>query len=399
MAEVRTTARPRSRGRRIAVPLLALVVLLGSTYLATHLLTDRFAWARAVAWLESDIGDQHRFPTREVPAGEDVSPLRRGAAPGALTRPVELGGVELPFESWLERTGTRALLVVHGDRLVYERYLDDAGPDVRETSFSAAKSVVSTLVGIAVDEGLLDLEDPVTTYLPELAERDGRFTRISVRDLLTMSSGIRYVEQGLPWSDDALTYYGTDLRALALEHPRIEEPPGRTWLYDNYHPLLLGLVLERVTGTSVSDYMAERLWWPLGAEADATWSLDSTRSGFEKMESGINAVPRDYARFGLMMLHEGRWNDRRIVSQRWAREATAASTATDPAAFYQYLWWVGARREHEERAPFYALGKYGQVVAVFPEQDTVIVRLGSTDAGVDWRRRLRDLADRVAGAG
>lgn len=398
MVEPGTTA-VRSRIRRFAVPLLALLVLMGATYLAAHLLTGRYAWARAVAWLESDIGDQHRFPAREVPADVDVSPLRRGPAPKALTRPVRLDGDGLPFDDWLERTGTRALLVVHEDRLVYERYLDDAGPDVRETSFSAAKSVVSTLVGIAADEGLLDIEDPVSAYLPELAARDGRFTRVSVRDLLTMSSGIRYVEQGLPWSDDALTYYGTDLRALALEHPQIDEPPGRTWLYDNYHPLLLGLVLERVTGTSVSDYMAERLWGPLGAEADASWSLDSTRSGFEKMESGVNAVPRDYARFGLMMLHDGEWNGRRIVSRQWVREATAASTATDPAPFYQYLWWVGARREHEQRAPFYALGKYGQVVAVFPEQDAVIVRLGSTDAGVDWRLRLRDLADRVAGDG
>lgn len=395
-AEAGTAVRARSRRRRIAVPLLALLVLLGTTYLAAHLLTGRYAWARAVAWLESDIGDQHRFPAREVPSGEDVSLLGRGPAPEALTEPVNLGGIGRPFEDWLEQTGTRALLVVHEDRLVYERYLDGAGPDVRETSFSAAKSVVATLVGIAADEGLLDVGDPVTAYLPELAERDERFARISVRDLLTMSSGIRYVEQGLPWSDDALTYYGTDLRALALERTRIEEAPGRTWQYDNYHPLLLGLVLERVTGTSVSEYMAERLWQPLGAEADASWSLDSTRSGFEKMESGVNAVPRDYARFGLMMLHDGEWNDRRIVSQQWVREATAASTTTDPAPFYQYLWWVGAPRERGERAPFYALGKYGQVVAVFPEQDTVIVRLGSTDAGVDWQLRLRELADRIA---
>ena len=394
MAE--TTSRTRTRRRRVAVPVLALLVVLGGTYLAAHLLTGRFAWARAVAWLESDIGDQRRFPAREVPAGDDVSPLPRGPEPAALGEPVNLGGVGRPLEEWLEQTGTRALLVVHHDRLVYERYLDDAGPGVRETSFSAAKSVVSTLVGIAADEGLLDVDAPVTRYLPELAARDERFARIRVRDLLTMSSGIRYVEQGLPWSDDALTYYGTDLRALALERPRIEEGPGRTWRYDNYHPLLLGLVLERVSGKSVSAYMAERLWQPLGAEADASWSLDSERSGFEKLESGVNAVPRDFARFGLMMLHDGEWNGRRIVSREWVREATAASTESDPAPFYQYLWWVGAPRAGEERPPFFARGKYGQLVAVLPEHDIVIVRLGSTEGGVDWPLALRDLADRVA---
>lgn len=309
-----------------------------------------------------------------------------------------LGGVGRPLDAWLEATGTRAFLVVHQDRLVHEWHRDGAGPGVPETSFSAAKSFVSTLVGIAVDDGLLDVGAPVTTYLPELAERDERFAEITVRDLLTMSSGIRYVERGLPWSDDALTYYGTDLRELALEHTEVEEPPGRTWHYDNYHPLLLGLVLERATGMSVSEWMSERLWRPLGAEADASWSLDSERSGFEKLESGVNAVPRDFARFGLMMLHDGRWNGRQIVSEGWAREATAASTASDPVPFYQYLWWVGAPRDGG-RAPFYALGKYGQVVAVFPEHDLVVVRLGSTDAGVDWRLWMRDLADPVAAGG
>ena len=137
-----------------------------------------------------------------------------------------------------------------------------------------------------------------------------------------MSSGLRYVEQSLPlpWGDDIDTYYGTDLRDLALNGDgdraatRVSE-----WLYNNYNPLLLGLVLERATGTSVSDYMATRLWQPLGAEADATWSLDSEDSGFEKMESGLNAAPVDYARFGHLFLHGGEWNGTRIVSQDWVR--------------------------------------------------------------------------------
>lgn len=394
-----TTAGPRSRRQRRSVrwgvPLLVVALLVAGGYAAAYLLTGRYAFARAVAWGESDTGDRLRFPAREIPTGTRVSELRRVPEPVVLAQPVNLGLVGRPLDDYLRATGTRAFLVVHHDRLVYERYFAGAAPDRRETSFSAAKSFASTLVGIAADEGLLDIEAPVTDYLPELRKRDERFARITVRDLLTMSSGIRYVERGLPWSDDALTYYGTDLRELALEHTSVEEPPGRTWRYDNYNPLLLGLVLERVTGMSVADFMAQRLWEPLGAGGDASWSLDSDASGFEKMESGVNARPRDFARFGLMMLHDGQWNGRRIVSRAWVREATAASTATDPASFYQYLWWIGAPRG-EERAPFYALGKYGQVIAVFPEHDMVVVRLGSTDGGVDWLTRLRDIADRVA---
>jgi CubicO group peptidase (beta-lactamase class C family) len=99
-----------------------------------------------------------------------------------------------------------------------------------------------------------------------------------------------------PWADDTFSYYGVDLRDVALNRTRIDRPPGEEFRYNNYHPLLLGLVLERATGMSVSEYMATRLWQPLGAEADATWNLDSEGSGFEKMESGLNAAPVDYAR-------------------------------------------------------------------------------------------------------
>lgn len=385
----------RHRRRWLAVPLV-LVLLLAAFYGAAHLLTGRYAWARAVAWTESDVGDQRRFPARTIEAGDQVSPLPTGPAPAQLELPVNVGGVGRSLDDFLAGTDTLAFLVVQHDRLVYERYFDGARADDLQTSFSAAKSFVSTLVGIAADQGLLDVSEPVTAYLPELAKRDERFADITVRDLLTMSSGIHYTEAGLPWSDDALTYYGTDLRELALTHTTIDEPPARTWRYDNFHPLLLGMVLERVTGTSVSDFMAENLWQPLGAEADATWSLDSESSGFEKMESGINARPRDYARFGLMMLHGGRWNGHRIVSRDWVEEATAASTATDPADFYQYMWWVGPPEDGGD-PPFFAHGKYGQLVGVFPEQDMVIVRLGSTDGGVDWQAWLRALAARVSG--
>ena len=380
--------------RAVRVGVLA-VVAVGAVFGSAQLLTDEFAWARTLAWFESDVDDQFRFPSREIATGNDVSALPRGDEPASLKAPVNVGLVGAPLDYYLEQHGTRAFLVVHHDRLVYERYFDGAERTDRQTSFSAAKSFLSTLVGIAVDEGKIRLDDPVTAYLPKLEERDPLFDRITVRDLLTMSSGIGYAEHGMPWSDDALTYYGTDLRDLALTNPDIEEPPGTTWRYNNYNPLLLGLILERAPKTSVADYMAEHLWQPLGAEGDASWSLDSTESGFEKMESGVNALPVDYARFGLMMLHEGRWNGNQIVSERWVREATAASTDHDPADFYQYLWWVGPRQE-DAPAPFYAIGKYGEVVAVFPEHDMVIVRLGATDGGVNWQTQLRDIADRIA---
>lgn len=201
----------RHRRRWLVVP-LALVLLLGAVYGSAHLLDGRYAWARAVSWMESDIGDQHRFPARTIEAGDEVSELPTGPEPSSLSAPVNVEGVGRPLDTFLDETGTRAFLVVHDDRLVYERYFHGADGDDLQTSFSAAKSFVSTLVGIAVGQGLLEVTDPVTAYLPELLERDERFAGVTIGDLLTMSSGIRYVEGGMPWSDDALTYYGTDLR-------------------------------------------------------------------------------------------------------------------------------------------------------------------------------------------
>ncbi len=186
-----------------------------------------------------------------------------------------------------------------------------------------------------------------------------------------------------------------DLRDLALSRTRIVSPPGVAWQYNDYNPLLLGLVLERATGTSVSDFMATRLWQPLGAEAAATWNLDSERSGFEKLESGLNARPVDYARFGLLFLHNGRWNARQIVSADWVTAATSADTTPDSAYYhgYRYFWWLDVERPGR----FYALGKYGQYVYVAPDADAVVVRFGR-DWGVTnstWIATFREIADQL----
>jgi len=145
---------------------------------------------------------------------------------------------------------------------------------------------------------------------------------------------------------------------------------------------------------SVSEYMSTRLWQPLGPQSDASWNLDSDESGFEKLESGLNATARDYARFGLLFLHGGRWNGNRVVSEDWVRAATAAQSATNYESSYGYFWWVDAERPRN----FYALGNYGQYIYVAPGAETVIVRTGS-DWGMDndrWLGIFRDVTDQLA---
>jgi CubicO group peptidase (beta-lactamase class C family) len=389
----------RSRRRRrwvrwVVTPIAVLVLAVASVYGWALVSIQRSTMARAMVWMEADVGDQHRFPSRAIPAGKVASALPAGTE---LDLDAAMAGVagEADFDRFLRANDTLAFVVVHEDRLVYERYFGGSDRRTLQTSFSVAKSVLSTAIGLAVDEELIgSIEDPVTEYVPELLERDRRFERITLHDLLTMSSGLRYEEPDVPvpWGDDVLTYYGVDLRAAALEDTEIIGAPGEVWHYNNFNPLLLGLVLERATDMSVSEYVAARLWQPLGAESDASWNLDSERSGFEKLESGFNATPVDYARFGLLFLHGGRWGGDQVVPAEWVESATAGD-ASDPAGYYQYFWWIDDERSNR----YYALGNLGQYIYVAPDADAVIVRNGA-DWGVEnerWLSLFRALADRL----
>ena len=389
--------RGRSAWLRVPVVALALLVTTGVALQGwARLNVERSGLARALVWLDADVDDWTRFPAAEIPAGDRPLRLRPGSLPADVLDKVAVPGRgEVDLDELLRQTESTSFLVLRDDELLVEDYPLGGGRDQVATSFSMAKSVLSTALGIALDRGEVgSLDDPVTTYVPELLERDERFERITLRHLVSMSSGLRYEEAGLPWSDDAVTYYSADLREVALSAEVVEEP-GTRWLYNNYNPLLLGLALERATGRPLADYVAEHLWVPMGAAYDASWSLDSEAQGFAKMESGVNARPVDYARFGYLFAHAGRVGGRQVVPASWVARATARDDRTDPALHYQWFWWVDTEREGR----FLARGNKGQFVYVDPRHDVVVVRTGR-DFGIDdWPAVLRDITDRVVGAG
>jgi CubicO group peptidase (beta-lactamase class C family) len=380
--------------------LLALVmVVIG------YLSAPNFYLTRTIFWGESDYRDHEKFPARTIHNGPSVSRFDKLPADNRYASQIEAierdtnNGESL--EEYLDASGTTAFLVIHDDRLLYERYFDGCDESSIHTSFSMAKSFASALVGIAIDEGHINsVNEPITNYIPELLEKDERFESITIRHLLTMSSGIKYEEGGdLPWSeeaDDTKTYYATDLRKLALENSRIEGEPGEYFEYNNYNPLLIGMILERATGMSVSRYLQQKLWKPIGMEADGSWSLDSTSTGFEKMESGVNARARDFGRFGMLFAKEGKWEGEQLISRGWLEESTSADTSTDPSQDYQYFWWVNT--PEGETYHFSARGNYGQYIYVAPEKDLVIVRLGKEEGeqGYDyWIYLFKELATKL----
>jgi CubicO group peptidase (beta-lactamase class C family) len=361
----------------------SLLVLVLVMVVVAYLLAPNFYLTRAIFWRESDYKDLERFPARTIHNAPPTFRFNELPAANPYSSQIEAIGNRSTNGSlvdYLEASGTTAFLVIHDDELVYEKYSNGYNERSLNTSFSMAKSFASALVGIAIDEGhIKSVDEPITNYIPELLEKDKRFRSISIRHLLTMTSGIKYEEGGdLPWSDDAddtKTYYATDLRELAL-NCQIEGKPGEYFEYNNYNPLLVGLILERATGMPVSHYMEAKLWKPAGMEADASWSLDSKEDGFEKMESGVNARARDFARFGMLFAKEGNLRGKQLISRGWVKESTRADTNTDPSLDYQYFWWVSTP---DGKNHFSARGNYGQYIYVAPEKDLVIVRLGKEE--------------------
>ena len=342
-----------------------------------------FYLTRTIFWGESDYKDLERFSARTIHNAPPVAHFDKLPADNPYASQIEAIGRDSSngsLEGYLQASGTTAFLVIHDDKLLYERYFNGYDQRSVTTSFSMAKSFASALVGIAIDEGhIKSVEEPITNYIPELLKKDKRFKSITIRNLLTMSSGIKYEEGAtLPWSeeaDDTKTYYATDLRQLALSS-QIEGKPGQYFEYNNYNPLLVGMILERATGMHVSRYLQEKLWKPMGMEADGSWSLDSKKDGFEKMESGVNARARDFARFGMLFAKGGNWRGKQLISQRWVQESTRPDTSMDPSEDYQYFWWVNTP---EGKNHFSAQGNYGQYIYVAPEKDLVIVRLGKEE--------------------
>jgi len=339
--------------------LLALVVVV-----VGYLSAPNFYLTRSVFWGESDYKDLERFPARTIHNAPSVSHFDKLPADNLYASQIEAIARDSSngsLERYLEASGTTAFLVVHDDKLLYERYFNGYDQRSVNTSFSMAKSFASALVGLAIDEGYIkSVDESITNYLPELLKEDKRFKSITIRHLLTMSSGIKYEEGAtLPWSeaaDDTKTYYSTDLRELAL-NCQIEGKPGQYFEYNNYNPLLVGMILERATGMHVARYLQEKLWKPVGMEADGSWSLDSKKDGFEKMESGVNARARDFARFGMLFAKEGNWRGKQLISRVWVEESTRPDTTTDPSQGYQYYWWVNTP---EGENHFSAQGNYGQ---------------------------------------
>jgi len=314
------------------------------------------------------------FTTRVVGRSGPVWQLPRTDHALDFTYPFE--GKTYTPEQFIQRTYTNALLIMKDGRIVYETYRNNTNERTRFIAFSMTKSITSLLVGIALQERRIQsIEDPITQYLPEL--RSGGYNGVTIRQILQMRSGVDY-EERYDFGNPGVAARNHE-HALVENIARFADParsikrknaPGSTWEYKTLDTAVLGWLLERVSGGStVAAYTAQRLWEPLGAEADGFYIMDGPPGvGREFSGAGFNATLRDFARIGQMVLNGGEANGHRIVPSEWLTESTRPTGGPGPG--YGYQWWMGQRP-----GSFQAVGLQGQYIYIDPASRTVVVKL------------------------
>lgn len=285
--------------------------------------------------------------------------------------------MDTPDSLYLDEYGTVAFLVIQNDSLLYEEYRDSWTPLTLSNIFSATKSIVGLLTGVALEEGYIkSLDDKVSVYLPEFGE--GRKAEIRVRDLLTMSSGLNWDEAYTAlFSKTTQAYYGDNIRAL-MENLEAVEEPGKRYSYKSGDTQLLSFLLEAATGQTISDYAEEKLWKPMQACQDALWNLDR-KGGDEKSYCCFNTTARDVARFARLILRNGNWNGQQLISPAYLQEAISPAAYLEnefgdgPLDYYGYQIWIMHYRGMQFPA-FRGLG--GQYIFAIPQKNAIVVRLG-----------------------
>jgi CubicO group peptidase (beta-lactamase class C family) len=346
-------------------------------------------FARVVRYNFADINDHKIFPAQVL--HPSVQPFYFHQTKTPRHPEVIADGLNdsTDFPTHLKQNDTVAFIISYRDTLHFEEYyLGHRRADV-VPSFSIAKSVTSILVGIAWDQGLIEsINNSVTKYVPELT--NSAFDDITLLHLLQNTSGIKFDENYInPFGQAASFYYGNNLRSQ-LKKLTTQHPPEYEFKYSSGSSQLLGLVLERVLkNQTLTEYLQEVIWTPVGMEYEGSWSTDWGAPPLEKTFCCLNATAIDYAKIGRLYSHSGKWENQQIVSTSWVNESTKIDSSHGSDKEYQYQWWTipGSNA-------FMATGLLGQYIYIDPALDLIIVRLGRSEGGVkDWPLFFQQIAD------
>lgn len=292
----------------------------------------------------------------------------------------DYNGITYNTSKYLDSSYTQGFVIIKNDTIQYENYWRGQKEAVKHISWSMAKSYVSALFGIAMEEGYIkSVDQTVDEYLPEL--KGSGYDGVKIKDVLQMSTGVKFDENyGDPKSDISRYWEGfvlgksQDVFASTLIN---QNTPGTYNQYVSINTHVLGMIIVKATGKSLTDYLEEKIWKPLGTEFDAYWLVDG--EGMEMALGGLNACLRDYAKIGRLYLNKGNWNGTQIVPASWIEKSTKiteehlmpqSKNSASPGIGYGYQWWIPDGDEGE----FMAIGVFNQFIYINPAMNTVIVK-------------------------
>jgi CubicO group peptidase (beta-lactamase class C family) len=310
--------------------------------------------------LSPSIDDVAKFPSLPIPNSKAIHWIKDE----------HYNKIQLPEQILedLKKTRSSSLLVFRNNQLLHEQYWKNHHSESLMNSFSMAKGILSILVGFAIADGYLESEDQlISTIFPNYAKSQfGQF--LTFRHLMTMQAGLDWEEEYRhPFAENSKQYFVDDLAAQAFSID-FKEMPGQKYEYQSVSAQLLGLALRQAIGSSLASYLSEKLWQPLGTEQPAKWSTDE--KGVEKAFCCIHATARDFARIGQLMMQEGEWNGKQLLSKDFCRKLLTPTR--ENSAFCLNIW---ADDDNEIKYRFF-YGFLGQFIVMIPEKNMVIVKTG-----------------------
>ncbi len=372
----------------VIVTLIALIILGGYIYLK-----NSPYWNAVTVYSDNYRAERFRTMDLVMPSNNKI---RRSEAVWELEENLKelpktytFNGKEYDTMEFLKRTETTGLAILYDQKIVFEEYYQGYDENSKATSWSIAKSFLSAMVGIAINDGLIDsVNDPITDYITSL--KNTAYDGIPIKHILTMSSGVFFDENYDSYTSDVSMIF---IRNFAFSEPMSDyitrlEKVRESGVYNDYitsDSLVLGMLIREVTGKSVSAYLEETIWIPMGAEQDAFWMLDS--AGQEISFGFLNAVLRDYLRFGNLYLLNGYRDETSIIPSDWVDESLAIhgshlEPGDNPNSSwtfgYGYQWWL----PEEPEGDYTAIGIWGQYIYVHPKYNVVVVKT-STDKKFD----------------
>ena len=329
-------------------------------------------FTRTVVYNDPGLEDYKFLPYSHVKA-TNYQPLPESSQYNTIKLPDSLSQA-------LKQTKTIAFLIFKHDSLIYEWYAKGYSDSSHTNPFSMTKSVTSILTGIALKEGTIkSLDEPVGNYYEPYKRTD--LSHLTLKHLLTMSSGLNYHDDFNPVGQLAQIYYGRDLLKL-VNTMKQEKGAGYEFRYKNIDPQILGIALRNAVGMPIAEYASEKLWGPIGAAHDAYWLVDH-KGGMEKTYCCFHTDARDIARIGLLYEHMGNWQGLQIVDTSYVRASLTPIHIPDGERGdsvicdrYGYLWWL---RNTDGKGDYAADGMKGQYVGTIPDKDLIFVRLGKRD--------------------